>query len=242
MTKEQEMLKVSNNYGVNQVKALGQIESVRVRPGMYVGSTSQSGIDQLVYEVIDNSFDEFIAGFGKHIYIHVKKDCSVNVQDEGRGIPVGVHPEWKNDDGSPMDTLTGILTKLHAGGKFGGNDTAYKCFTADSRIHTTSVLKCISDIVAHNEIKNAYNQSDEVSEVFKYPYDGDVNVITTKNNKTLKAIDGHYILIKRNDNLYWEKINNILPTDFLVELEESDDVETLKKTIPTYNIVKYIGE
>ena len=82
---------------------------------MYIGSTSQKGITHLVWEVADNCVDEFVAGAGKEINIHIEKDNTVTISDQGRGIPVGPHHKWKNPDGTPMDTLTGILTKLHAG-------------------------------------------------------------------------------------------------------------------------------
>lgn len=140
-TEEQELLKVNNDYDVNQIKSLEGLEAVRKRPGMYIGSTSQSGIDQLIYEVVDNSIDEYTSGFGKKINVNVFKDGSVEVIDEGRGIPVGEHASWKNKDGSKMNTLTGILTKLHAGGKFGG-DSGYKCFVENSPVVTSNgVLK-----------------------------------------------------------------------------------------------------
>jgi hypothetical protein len=238
MTKEQEMLKVKNDYDVNQIKSLNGLEAVRKRPGMYIGSTSQSGIDQLVYEVIDNSIDEYTAGFGENITIHVHKDGTVTSTDEGRGIPVGTHPEWKNKDGSPQDTLTGILTRLHAGGKFGG-DSGYKCFVENSPVITSKGVKKISEVVVGCRVKNCYNESDEVSEVYSYDYDGDVNSIVLKNDKKLSAINGHYVLIKRNDTLYWEKIENVTKEDFLIELEDTDDVEQLKKEIPIYDKVKF---
>lgn len=144
----QRLLKVDNNYGVDQIKALEGLEAVRKRPGMYIGSTSQSGIDQTVYEVIDNSVDEYLAGFGKNIIITVKKDATISVSDEGRGIPVGDHHEWVNSDGTPMNTLTGILTKLHAGGKFGGGDTGYKC---SSGLHGVGVT-CVNALSDHFEV------------------------------------------------------------------------------------------
>ncbi len=117
---------VDNEYGTKQIDSLDGLESVRKRPGMYIGSTSQKGLTHLIFEVADNSFDEFVAGYGNEIEIHIKDDCSVMIKDYGRGIPVGPHHRWKNDDDTPMDTLTGILTKLHAGGKFGQDDSGYK--------------------------------------------------------------------------------------------------------------------
>ena len=88
---------------------------------MYIGSTSQRGITQLIWEILDNCVDEFVAGYGDEILLNVFKNGMVNVQDHGRGMPVGLHHKWKNPDGTPMNALTGLLTKLHAGGKFGNS-------------------------------------------------------------------------------------------------------------------------
>lgn len=122
----EDLTKVTNSYGTEQIDSLDGLEAVRKRPGMYIGSTSQKGVTHLVWEVTDNCFDEFLAGYGQEIEILVKKDSSVIVIDHGRGIPVGPHHKWKNPDGTPQDTLTGILTRLHAGGKFNGADSGYK--------------------------------------------------------------------------------------------------------------------
>lgn len=113
-------------YGTDQVDSLEGLEAVRKRPGMYIGTTTQKGIDQLVWEVADNSIDEFVAGAGEDIWINVKKDGTVTIIDNGRGIPVGPHHKWKKPNGQPQDTLTGILTRLHAGGKFNKKDSGYK--------------------------------------------------------------------------------------------------------------------
>ena len=89
------------------------------------------------------------------------------------------------------------------------------------------------------EIKNCYNENDEVSEVYSYDYDGVINHISLENGKKLKCIDGHYILINRDNKLFWEKAENIRQSDMVVELEETDNVEDLKKTIPVYDKVKF---
>ncbi|MDF2533870.1 MAG: hypothetical protein K0R18_27 [Bacillales bacterium] len=117
---------VQTEYGTGQIDSLEGLEAVRKRPGMYIGSTSQRGITHLVWEVADNSIDEFVAGVGEDIWITVQKDGTVTVIDNGRGIPVGPHHKWKKPNGQPLDTLTGILTILHAGGKFNGKDSGYK--------------------------------------------------------------------------------------------------------------------
>lgn len=122
----EDITKVNSEYGTEQIDSLEGLEAVRRRPGMYIGSTSQRGVTHLIWEVLDNSMDENVAGYGDTIHLTVKKDCTVIVEDHGRGIPVGPHHKWKNPDGTAMNTLTGILTKLHAGGKFNGKDSGYK--------------------------------------------------------------------------------------------------------------------
>ena len=108
-------LKVNNDYDVEQIDALEGLEAVRKRPGMYIGSTSQKGVTHLIWEAADNSIDEFVAGFGEEIWIHIANDGTVTIKDNGRGIPVGPHPKFKNEDGTPKDTLTVVCTQLHAG-------------------------------------------------------------------------------------------------------------------------------
>ena len=230
--------KVDNEYSANQIDSLEGLEPIRKRPGMYIGSTSQKGVTHLIWEVTDNCFDEYMAGYGNEIDIHVYKDATVKVIDRGRGIPVGPHPKWKNPDGTPMDTLTGILTKIHAGGKFGG-DSGYKCFTADSIVKTPNGYYKIEELKPGHFVINAFNEIDEIKNVFSYDYEGKVNTIILENGKEVSAIDGHYILVQRDEKLYWIEIENIVKTDMLIELEEDDDIEELKRSIPKYEMIKY---
>ena len=118
--------KVNTEYSVNQISSLSGLSAIQKRPGMYIGTTSQMGLNVLVREIWDNSVDEYTAGFGNEIDIEIFEGGRVRVIDHGRGIPVGPHPEWKKPDGTPLDTLTGILTILHAGGKFGEEGSGYK--------------------------------------------------------------------------------------------------------------------
>ena len=113
------MEKYEHKYGAEQIQVLEGLEAVRKRPGMYIGSVSVRGLHHLAYEIVDNCVDEALAGYCKNIHVIIEPGNIISVEDDGRGIPVEIHPKTK------ISTAETVYTVLHAGGKFGG-DSGYK--------------------------------------------------------------------------------------------------------------------
>ena len=113
-TEEQQLTATNEEYGEGQIQVLEGLEAVRKRPGMYIGSTGERGLHHLVYEIVDNSIDEALAGYCTHIEVEIEPGDIITVRDNGRGIPVGMNEKLG------LPSVTVVLTVLHAGGKFGG--------------------------------------------------------------------------------------------------------------------------
>ena len=157
-----------NEYSASDIQVLEGMEAVRKRPGMYIGSTDQRGLHHLIYEIVDNSVDEFMAGHCDEVQVKINSDGSVSVSDNGRGIPVDKHPQ------TGKTALETVMTTLHAGGKFGG-----KAYAVSGGLHGVgaSVVNALSIWVRAAVIRNGkiheqeYSQGKSTSDMTSTPLD-----------------------------------------------------------------------
>ena len=179
-----------DEYNENQIQILEGLEAVRKRPGMYIGSTSSRGLHHLVYEIADNSVDEALAGYCKVIEINIKQDGSISIEDDGRGIPVGIHPQ------KGISAVEVVFTVLHAGGKFGGG--GYK---VSGGLHGVgaSVVNALSEYLEVNvftEGKIYYQKYERGTPVSKLELTGNTTKTGTK------------ITFKQDDRIFEEVVFN----------------------------------
>ncbi|MEA5529094.1 DNA topoisomerase (ATP-hydrolyzing) subunit B [Dolichospermum sp. UHCC 0684] len=216
---------MTSSYSADQIQVLEGLEAVRKRPGMYIGTTGPRGLHHLVYEVVDNSVDEALAGHCTHVEVDINADGSVTVTDDGRGIPVDIHPK------TGKSALETVLTVLHAGGKFGGG--GYK---VSGGLHGVgiSVVNALSEFVEvtvwrdHKVHNQRYERSFAVTELVATPYEEDRTgtSITFKPDTQIftTSIEFDYITLsgRLRELAYLNAGVRIIFTDHRLEILKSD--------------------
>jgi DNA gyrase subunit B len=216
---------MTSSYSADQIQVLEGLEAVRKRPGMYIGTTGPRGLHHLVYEVVDNSVDEALAGHCTHVEVDINADGSVTVTDDGRGIPVDIHPK------TGKSALETVLTVLHAGGKFGGG--GYK---VSGGLHGVgiSVVNALSEFVEvtvwrdNKEHVQRYERSFPVTELQVKPYKEarTGTSITFKPDRQIFTISIEFDYITLSGRLrelaYLNAGVKIIFTDHRLELLKSD--------------------
>lgn len=216
---------MTSSYSADQIQVLEGLEAVRKRPGMYIGTTGPRGLHHLVYEVVDNSVDEALAGYCSHVEVDINADGSVTVTDDGRGIPTGIHPK------TGKSALETVLTVLHAGGKFGGG--GYK---VSGGLHGVgiSVVNALSEFVEvtvwrdHKVHNQRYERSFPVTELVAQPYaeDRTGTSITFKPDTQIftTSIEFDYITLsgRLRELAYLNAGVRIIFTDHRLEILKSD--------------------
>ena len=175
-----------STYNAKDIEVLEGLEPVRKRPGMYIGSTNQDGLHHLVNEVLDNSIDEVLAGYATDISFHYKKNGTIKIKDNGRGIPIDFHPKYKN-----KRALEVVLTTLHAGGKF--NSNAYK---TSGGLHGVgiSVVNALSSFLQVQVFKNG--------KVYRQDYSKGKTKSKIKINKCSKKMRGTEISFVPDETIF----------------------------------------
>ena len=190
-----------NDYNENSIKILEGLDAVRKRPGMYIGSTDKRGLHHLVWEIVDNSIDEVINGYGKKIKITIHKDGSLSVQDEGRGVPVGMHASGKS-------TPEVIYTVLHAGGKF--ETGGYK---VSGGLHGVggSVVNALSEWMEVNIKRDGYEH------YIRFEKGGHTKIPLKKLDKTSKT--GTTVTFKPDPTIF--QVTNFSYSTIIERMQES---------------------